>query len=228
MRSSTSRPAGDASTSLPSIFSAASNWRRGPLASRSCGVCARCSSRVVEWQSTCSWTTTSATAPRASPRFLRFAKINAWAAMSSSTPAAAAAEPLAPMSPNSSCAAQHSPPTLRLLGMGLLVLLVLVVLFGWLMLATIGLAFGLLLRLLVDGLVGWAADMVVPGRLPGGWIGAVLAGLIGGFIGRMLFHALGIRDLGFGLFGIELIPAFVGAILVVVAAEIFTSRRSIA
>ena len=75
--------------------------------------------------------------------------------------------------------------------MGLLVLLVLVVLFGWLMLATIGLAFGLLLTLLVAGLVGWAADMVVPGRLPGGWIGAVLAGLIGGFIGRMLFHALG-------------------------------------
>jgi len=112
--------------------------------------------------------------------------------------------------------------------MGLLVLLVLVVLIGWLMLATIGLAFGLLLTLLVAGLVGWAADMVVPGRLPGGWIGAVLAGLIGGFIGRMLFHALGIRDLGFGLFGIELIPAFVGAILVVVAAEIFTSRRSIA
>ena len=53
--------------------------------------------------------------------------------------------------------------------MGLVVLLVLVVVFGWLMLATIGLAFGLLLTLLVAGLVGWAADMVVPGELPGGW-----------------------------------------------------------
>lgn len=110
--------------------------------------------------------------------------------------------------------------------MGLLLLLVVVVLVGWLMLATIGFAFGLLLTLLVAGLVGWAADMVVPGRLPGGWIGAVLAGLIGGFIGRLLFHAVGIRDLGFGLFGIELIPAFVGAVLVVVAAEMLTSRRS--
>ena len=111
------------------------------------------------------------------------------------------------------------------LGMGLVVLLVLVVVFGWLMLATIGLAFGLLLTLLVAGLVGWAADMVVPGELPGGWIGAVLAGLVGGFIGRILFHAIGIRDLGFGLFGIELIPAFVGAVLVVLAAEMYTSRR---
>ncbi len=121
--------------------------------------------------------------------------------------------------------AQHSSRRARLFGMGLLVLLVLVVVFGWLMLATIGLAFGLLLTLLVAGLVGWAADIVVPGELPGGWIGAVLAGLIGGFIGRILFHAIGIRDLGFGLFGIELIPAFVGAVLVVLAAEMYTSRR---
>jgi uncharacterized membrane protein YeaQ/YmgE (transglycosylase-associated protein family) len=111
--------------------------------------------------------------------------------------------------------------------MGIIVLLVLVVLFGWLMLATIGFAVGLLLTLLVAGLVGWAADMVVPGRLPGGWIGAVLAGLVGGFVGRILFHAIGIRDLGFGLFGVELIPAFVGAVLVVVAAEMYTSRRSL-
>lgn len=112
--------------------------------------------------------------------------------------------------------------------MAILVLLILVLVFGWLMLATIGLAVGLLLTLLVAGLVGWAADMVVPGRLPGGWLGAVLAGLVGGFIGRLLFHAVGIRDLGFGLFGIELIPAFVGAVLVVVAAELFTSRRRLA
>src|SRR5437762_12438888 len=109
----------------------------------------------------------------------------------------------------------------------LLLLIVLVLVLGAGMWITVGLV-ALLATLFVAGLVGWAADMVVPGRLPGGWIGAVLAGLIGGFIGRMLFHALGIRDLGFGLFGIELIPAFVGAILVVVAAEIFTSRRSIA
>ena len=124
--------------------------------------------------------------------------------------------------------AQHSLYESRLFGMGLIVLLILVILFGWLMLATIGLAIGLILTLLVAGLVGWAADAVVPGKLPGGWVGAVLAGLIGGFVGRLLFHALGIRDLGFGLFGIELIPAFVGAVLVVVTAELLTSRRSLA
>jgi uncharacterized membrane protein YeaQ/YmgE (transglycosylase-associated protein family) len=111
--------------------------------------------------------------------------------------------------------------------MGLVVLLILVLVLGWLMLATIGLFFELLITLFVAGLVGWAADAVVPGKLPGGWIGAVLAGLIGGFIGRLLFHALNIH-LGLGVIGSELIPAFVGAVLVVVAAEMFTTRRSFA
>ena len=121
--------------------------------------------------------------------------------------------------------AQHLRSAVRLFGMGLLVLLVVVLVLGWFMLATIGFAVGLLLTLFMAGLVGWLADLVVPGELPGGWIGAVLAGLIGGFIGRILFHAVGIRDLGFGLFGVELIPAFVGAVIVVGAAELFTARR---
>jgi uncharacterized membrane protein YeaQ/YmgE (transglycosylase-associated protein family) len=84
------------------------------------------------------------------------------------------------------------------------------------------------LTLVVAGLVGWAADAVVPGRLPGGWLGAVLAGLIGGFIGQIIFHTLGIRDPGFALFGVDLIPAFVGALIIVVAAELLTSRRRLA
>src|ERR1700716_773274 len=109
--------------------------------------------------------------------------------------------------------------------MGLLVLLILVLVFGGLMFAIVGSLVGLVLTLLMAGLVGWAADMVVPGRLPGGWIGAVLAGLIGGFVGRTLFHALHI-NLGFGFLGLELIPAFVGAVLVVVAAELFTHSRA--
>src|ERR1700680_1193681 len=85
---------------------------------------------------------------------------------------------------------------------------------------------GLLLTLLMAGLVGWAADLVVPGRLPGGWFGAVLSGLIGGFIGTWLFHTIGIHDPGFALFGIDLIPAFVGAIIIAVAAQMLSGRRS--
>jgi uncharacterized membrane protein YeaQ/YmgE (transglycosylase-associated protein family) len=113
--------------------------------------------------------------------------------------------------------------------MGLLLLLILLVLiFGAGAVLTIGLI-GLLLTLLVAGLVGWAADMVIPGgSLPGGWLGAVLTGLIGGFIGAWLFGALRIHDPGFTLFGVDLIPAFVGAVIVALAAQLLTSRRRLA
>ena len=112
--------------------------------------------------------------------------------------------------------------------MGCLILLILlVIVLGAGSVMAIGLTIGLLLTLIVAGLVGWAADMVVPGKLPGGWIGAVLTGIIGGFIGAWLFKVLGIHDPGFSLFGVDLIPAFVGAVIVAFAAELFTTRRRV-
>ena len=109
--------------------------------------------------------------------------------------------------------------------MGLVLLLVVVVVLGWLMFAVVGSLIGLVLTLVVAGLVGWLADLVVPGELPGGWIGAVLAGVVGGILGGLIFHALRLPGTGLRLFEIELIPAFVGAVIVAVAAEIFTSSR---
>ena len=91
---------------------------------------------------------------------------------------------------------------------------------------TVGLV-TLIATLFVAGLVGWAADMVVPGQLPGGWLGAVLAGIVGGFVGHLLFNLLGIHDPGFSLFRVDLIPAFVGAVVIAVAAELFTTRRRV-
>jgi uncharacterized membrane protein YeaQ/YmgE (transglycosylase-associated protein family) len=112
--------------------------------------------------------------------------------------------------------------------MGCLILLILlVIVLGAGSVMAIGLTIGLLLTLIVAGLVGWAADLVVPGTLPGGWIGAVLTGIIGGFIGAWLFKVLGIHDPGFSLFGVDLIPAFVGAVIVAFAAELFTTRRRV-
>jgi uncharacterized membrane protein YeaQ/YmgE (transglycosylase-associated protein family) len=110
--------------------------------------------------------------------------------------------------------------------MGCLLLLVLLVLiFGAGTILTVGII-GLILTLVVAGLVGWVADMLIPGGvLPGGWIGAVLTGLVGGLVGGWLFHQIGIRDPGFDLFGVHLIPAFVGAVIVALAAQLLTSRR---
>jgi len=80
---------------------------------------------------------------------------------------------------------------------------------------------GLLLTLFMAGLVGWAADAVVPGRLPGGWLGSILAGIVGGFVGSLL-----IGNLGPSLFDVRVIPAFVGALVVVVAAQLALGARS--
>jgi len=108
----------------------------------------------------------------------------------------------------------------------LVLLILLVLVLGAGMWVTVGLV-GLLITLLVAGLVGWAADALVPGgRLPGGWLGAVLTGIIGGWVGNLLFVALHL-GLGPQFAGIHLIPAFVGAVLIALLAQLFTSRRPV-
>jgi uncharacterized membrane protein YeaQ/YmgE (transglycosylase-associated protein family) len=104
----------------------------------------------------------------------------------------------------------------------LIVAIVLVLLLGGAMWATVGLI-GLLLTLFVAGLIGWAADAVVPGRLPGGWLGAILVGILGGFLGSMLFSALH-WSLGPSFFGVHVIPAFVGAVVIALLAELLSGH----
>jgi uncharacterized membrane protein YeaQ/YmgE (transglycosylase-associated protein family) len=109
----------------------------------------------------------------------------------------------------------------------LVVLILLALLLGAGMWFTVGVV-GLIATLVVAGLVGWVADLVVRGgALPGGWIGAVLTGLIGGFVGGWLFGALGIHDPGFTLFRVDLVPALIGALIVAFAAQLFTTRRPV-
>jgi uncharacterized membrane protein YeaQ/YmgE (transglycosylase-associated protein family) len=99
------------------------------------------------------------------------------------------------------------------------VLALAVALFALLLLvsAAMTLTFGvvhLLGTLAVAGLVGWIADLVVPGELPYGWLGAVVAGLVGGWLGALL-----IGNVGPQLFGVHLIPALLGAALLAFLAQ---------
>jgi uncharacterized membrane protein YeaQ/YmgE (transglycosylase-associated protein family) len=83
---------------------------------------------------------------------------------------------------------------------------------------------GLVLHLFMAGLVGALADAVVPGRLPWGWLGAVLAGLVGSWLGT---HLIG--HVGPSLFGISLLPGFVGAVILsfgLLAVGKLQARRS--
>lgn len=73
----------------------------------------------------------------------------------------------------------------------------------------------MLLTLAIAGLVGGLADLLVPGKMPGGWLGAVAAGLLGGWLG-----ALFIGNMGPSLFGVSVLPSFLGAAILAAAAEI--------
>jgi uncharacterized membrane protein YeaQ/YmgE (transglycosylase-associated protein family) len=85
--------------------------------------------------------------------------------------------------------------------------------------------FGLLMTLLVAGVVGWAADAVVPGKLPGGWLGAVLAGIVGGWLGALLFALLHLPRIGPDIAGVDVVPAFIGALVIVGGLELISTRR---
>lgn len=101
---------------------------------------------------------------------------------------------------------------------GLAALLVLAALFlvgVWL---TFSLA-GVLITLLVAAVVGWAADRVVPGRLPYGWLGATVAGLAGSWLGSALMGRVGPS-----VAGIPLLPAFVGALIVAFLVQFIGKR----
>lgn len=81
--------------------------------------------------------------------------------------------------------------------------------------------FGLIVTLLVAALVGWLADAMVPGRLPYGWLGAIIAGLAGAWLGTML-----LGDLGPEIAGISIIPAILGAMIIALVIDWIAKRSS--
>ena len=83
---------------------------------------------------------------------------------------------------------------------------------------------GLIAWLVVGGIAGWLASMVIPSGL--GLIGDIVVGVIGGFIGGFLFHAIG--EVGMtGLSIWSIFVAFVGAVVLLYVIRFFNGRRNI-
>ncbi|WP_437515371.1 GlsB/YeaQ/YmgE family stress response membrane protein [Sorangium sp. So ce1099] len=93
-----------------------------------------------------------------------------------------------------------------------------------LLLAGVWVTFGLLgmvVTLVVAGIVGWVADRLVPGELPYGWLGAIVAGLLGSWLGSLLLGPVG-PSAG----GIPVLPALVGAVILAFAYDVLHKRLS--
>lgn len=64
--------------------------------------------------------------------------------------------------------------------------------------------------LIVGGIIGWLGGLIVGRDVPGGIIGNIIAGFIGAWLGTFILGDWG-PDLG----GFAVIPALIGAVVVV-------------
>jgi uncharacterized membrane protein YeaQ/YmgE (transglycosylase-associated protein family) len=78
---------------------------------------------------------------------------------------------------------------------------------------------GLLILLVVAAIAGACGEMIGGAKVPGGWIGSIIAGLVGAWLGGMLIH------FGPVLGGIQIIPAIIGAALFVLVLRLLMGAR---
>ena len=78
---------------------------------------------------------------------------------------------------------------------------------------------GLLILLVVAAIAGAVGEMIAGAKVPGGWIGSILAGLVGAWIGSALLH------FGPVIGGIQIIPAILGAALFVLVIRLLMNAR---
>ena len=78
-----------------------------------------------------------------------------------------------------------------------------------------------LLFLIVAALCAILASALVPGRIPGGFLVAMICGVIGAWIGGNLMGSFGPS-----LAGVSLVPTIVGSAVLVLLLALISSRRS--
>lgn len=77
-----------------------------------------------------------------------------------------------------------------------------------------------IVSLIVAIIIGWLGSLFVKGSMPGGIIGSMIAGLIGAWIGHGLLGTWGPSLAGFAI-----IPAVIGAAIVVFLVSLLARRR---
>ena len=79
-----------------------------------------------------------------------------------------------------------------------------------------------MLRLIVGGVIGWIAGMILGKDIPGGIIGNIIAGVLGSWIGGQFFG-----DFGPNWFGVEVLPTLLGAIILIVIVSFILNVFSV-
>ncbi len=74
---------------------------------------------------------------------------------------------------------------------------------------------GFLLYLIVGGIIGWLAGLILGKNVPGGIIGNIIAGIIGAWLGGALFGNWGPE-----MAGIPIVPALIGAVILVLVLSL--------
>ena len=81
--------------------------------------------------------------------------------------------------------------------------------------------FSLILYLIVGAGCARIADVVAPGRLPGGFLTAAICGVIGAWLGASAFGYIGPS-----LAGVSLVPTILGSIILIVLLGLAGEQHS--
>lgn len=74
--------------------------------------------------------------------------------------------------------------------------------------------------LIVGGILGWLAGLILGKDIPGGVIGNIVAGFLGGWLGNVLFGSIGPVWGGFSV-----ISTLLGAIILILVVSFVLKRR---
>lgn len=80
---------------------------------------------------------------------------------------------------------------------------------------------GFILYLIIGGIIGWVAGLILGKNIPGGIIGNIIAGVVGAWIGG----ELGLFTIGPIIGGIQIIPALIGAIILIFVLSLILKGR---
>ncbi|OES43788.1 GlsB/YeaQ/YmgE family stress response membrane protein [Domibacillus iocasae] len=78
---------------------------------------------------------------------------------------------------------------------------------------------GFIIFLIIGGIIGWLAGLILGKDIPGGIIGNIIAGIIGAWLGGAIFG-----DWGPDIAGMAIIPALIGAIILVAVVSFILKK----